>query len=107
MTGLKTLWEKEKMLVTNIFHNVFKRLFTQGHEKLGLCGKELTLYHTIQTFNNPEKRNLLKRLWEKEKMLVTSIFSFSNHVFYQSQKEFLFLSYIYFVVCKCFEPGPI
>ena len=36
-------------------------------------------------------------------MLVTSIFPFSHNVFLPSQKEFLFLSYIYFVVCKCFQ----
>ena len=31
--GRKTLWEKEKMLVTSIFsfsHNVFKRLLSKG-----------------------------------------------------------------------------
>ena len=65
----------------------------------------LTLYHKIATFNDPVK--MLKTLWEKEKMLVTSIFFFSHNVFYQSQKEFLFLSYIYFVVCKCFQFGPV
>ena len=43
------------------------------------------LYHTVQTFNDPEKRRLLKTLWENEKMLVTSIFSFSRNVFYQSK----------------------
>ena len=40
----KTLWEKEKMLVTSIFsfsHNVFKSLFLQGRYKSGLCVKEL------------------------------------------------------------------
>ena len=36
----------------------------------------LILYHTIPTFNDPEKR-----LWKKEKMLATSIFSFSHNVF--------------------------
>ena len=59
-------------------------------------------------------------MWEKEKMLVTSIFSFSHNIFqrllflrvsifsfirnifYPSQKEFLFLIYIYIVICKCF-----
>ena len=31
-----------------------------------------------------------------------------NHsVFYQPQKELLFLSYIYFFVCTCFEFGPV
>ena len=38
-------------------------------------------------------------------MLVSKIFSFSYNVLYQSHKEFLFLSYIYFVVCKCFQVG--
>ena len=31
----------------------------------------LSLYHTIPTFNNPDKEALFKILWEKEKMLVT------------------------------------
>ena len=38
------MWKKEKMLVASIFsfsNNVFKRLLSQGHEKSGLCGKEL------------------------------------------------------------------
>ena len=30
----------------------------------------LTLYHTIPTFNDREVEDLLKTLWEKEKMLV-------------------------------------
>ena len=38
----------------------------------------LTLYHTIPTFNeippSPRERSPLKKLWEMEKMLVTSIF---------------------------------
>ena len=38
----------------------------------------LTLYHTIPTFNNPEKRKLLNTFWEKEKMLVTFILSSAN-----------------------------
>ena len=37
------------------------------------------------------------------KNIVTSIFSFSHNVFLPPQKEFLFLSYICFVVCKCFQ----
>ena len=42
--GEQTLWEKKKMLVTNIFffsHNVFKRLFPPVHQKSSFCGKEL------------------------------------------------------------------
>ena len=38
----------------------------------------------------PCMRSLLKRLWEKEKMLVNSIFTFSHNVFYFSRKNFNF-----------------
>ena len=49
MTGsslnrLKTLWEKEKLLVTSNFsfsHSVFKRLVMQTRKNKGLFGKEL------------------------------------------------------------------
>ena len=53
------------------------------------------------------ERNLFKTLWEKEKMLVTSIFSFSHNVFYiiKDRNYHRHLCYIYFVVCKCFEFG--
>ena len=40
--GRKTLWEKEKMIVTSIFsfsHYVFKRLLLERHENMGLFGK--------------------------------------------------------------------
>ena len=49
------------MLVTSIFsfsHNVFKRPLSQGREKSELCGKELTLLHTIPTFNDPKEEGL-------------------------------------------------
>ena len=55
----------------------------------------------------PQEIGLLKTLWEKEKMLVTSIFSFSHNVFYSSRHKFQFLSHNYFVICKCFEFGPV
>ena len=102
----KTLWEKEKLLVTNNFffsQGVFKRLELQTRKNQGLFGKglNLTLYHIIPTFGEA----FLKTLWDKEKVLVSSIFSFSHNVFYSFKKDFLFLSYIYFVVCKCFQFG--
>ena len=57
----------------------------------------LTLYYTIPTFNDPEKvAFFLKTLWKKEKMLVTSIFSFSHNVFYPSQKSFFFFESHFF-----------
>ena len=66
-------------------------------------------YHTIPTFNDPQTESLLKTLWEKEKMLVTSIFSFSLNVFYPSpppppqKKKVLCLSHIYFLSAKFFN----
>ena len=58
LKGLKTLWEKEKLLVTSNFsfsHSVFKRLVQKTRKKQGLFGKGLTRYHTIPTFNDPEE----------------------------------------------------
>ena len=48
---------------------------------------DLTLFHTIliKRPHNPDKT-----LWEKDKMLVISVFSFSHNVFNPSKKEFLF-----------------
>ena len=54
-----------------------------------------------------KKKPIENIVGKKEKMLVTSIFSFCHNVFYQSQRELLFLSSIYFVVCKCFQFGPV
>ena len=51
-------------------------------------------------FKRPLESSLLKTL-------VTSDFSFSHNVFYSFQNRFQFFSDIYFVVCKCFQLGPI
>ena len=50
---------------------------------------------------------LLKTLWEKEKMLVTSIFSFSHSVFYSVKEINHHFSNIQIVVCKCFQFGHV
>ena len=51
--------------------------------------------------------NLSIRGHKQEKMLVTSIFSFSHNVFYHSQNKFQFLRYFHVVVCKCFQFGQV
>ena len=68
----------------------------------GITG--LILY-TIRNFNDLKGESFLKTLREKEKLLLTSIFSFFNNVFYSSQHKFQFLHLNYFVVCKWFEFG--
>ena len=42
----------------------------------------LTHSHTMTPFDAPGKQAFLKTLWEKEKLFVTSNFSFSHSVFY-------------------------
>ena len=45
---------------------------------------------------------LLKTLWKKKKMLVTSICFFSHNVFYPMKDNLNIMSNNPFVVCKCF-----
>ena len=53
------------------------------------CTKhKLTLYHAIPSLNDPEIESIIMQmLWEKEKMLLTSIFSFSHNVFYRYPRQ--------------------
>ena len=57
-------------------------------------------------FKQPCIRRLLKTLQEKEKMLVTSMFSFSHNVFFPIKDRNHHFSNNEFVVCKCFQFGP-
>ena len=89
-------------------YDVF-RAFNQSLRKGRLDAVDDTVTHfncTVLTFNDPK----IEAFWKhgkKEKMLVTSIFSFSNNVFYPSENKFQFFSHIWFVVCKCFQFGPL
>ena len=57
-------------------------------------------------FDAPEKQAFWKH-WEKEKLLVTSNFSFTHSVFYQFRE--LSVIYIKFkiVVCRLFQFWPV
>ena len=55
LNGLKTLCEKEKLLVTSNFsfsHSVFKRLVLQTPENLGLVGKGLKPFSKQQILDS-------------------------------------------------------
>ena len=67
-------------------------------------GKKLTYYYTINSFN-ALKKNIWKTLLKKEKMLITSIFSFPHHVCYTAKDLFQYFSHNHLVVCKCFRPA--
>ena len=63
-------FKNNKMLGTHIFFFLFPSKFV---EHLVLGGKGLTVYHTIPLLTT-QKTSLSKTLWEKENILVTSIF---------------------------------
>ena len=70
LNGYKTPWVKEKLLVTSNFSfslSVFKGLASQGRQMVSLCGKGLTLYHTIPTFNDPKEESFGKHCWKRRK----------------------------------------
>ena len=46
-------------------------------------------------FDMSGKKSLFKTLWEKEKMLLTSIFSFSHNVFYSYQRQISFMLHLF------------
>ena len=66
----------------------------------------LTFYHAIPTFNQLGVKSHLKTIREKEKiMLVNSIFS--HNVFNPIKVKNHHVKYVGFVVCKCFQFGPV
>ena len=52
-------------------------------------------------------KSLLETLWEKEKLLVTSNFSFSNSVFYSFEELSDIFIHFWIVVCKLFQFGRV
>ena len=65
----------------------------------------LTFSQTIPVFH-VYGRSLLKTLWQKEKWLVTSHFSFSHSVFYQFEElSSIFIKFE--IVCKLFLFGRV
>ena len=71
---------------------MIRKYFQLGKSKILTFGRKLqkeflTLSQTIRTFNDPAEEPFGK-LWKKEKMLATSIFSFSINLFYHSKDKF-------------------
>ena len=98
-------WEKEKMLVTSNFtfsYNIFSKfqpmlpIQADWHGSI-LFVNALPLYHTIQTFNDPEKEGFWKHCGKRRKCWWTSIFSFSHNVLFPLQKKFNFAAIFIFL----------
>ena len=88
------------------FGDMLKTKF-ENENKQRARTQELTHSHTMTPFDAPGKQAFLKTLWVKEKLLVTSNFSFSHCVFYL----FGYFSAIFvkfdIVVCKLFQFGRV
>ena len=89
------------------FHKDFRRPFSPSGKKVNPRTRTLPVKPFPQDpwFLRPYKRRLLKTSWEKEKMLVTSIFSFFHNIFFFIKDINHYLSNIRFDVCKCFQYG--
>ena len=64
-------------------------------------------FHNKPWFLRVCSKSLLKTLWEKEKLLVTSNFSFSRSVFYPFGKLSAIFIKFEIVVCKLFQFGRV
>ena len=83
------------------FSSVFRRLVSQGRQKVSLCGNGLITYmhgfgirwlthcHTMATLEITGIKDF-KTQWEKGKMLVTSIFAQSHIIFHSILCPFMF-----------------
>ena len=73
--------------------------------KISMWRKGLTLSQTSPGFLRVCSTNLLKTLWEEEKLLVMSNFSFSHSVFCPIRKLSTIFINFEIVVCKLFQFG--
>ena len=74
-----------------------------------ICQSEWTLnpFQNKPWFLRVCSTRLLKTLWEKEKLLVTSNFFFSHSVFYPSRELSAIFTKFEIVVCKLFQFGRV
>ena len=93
---------------------VFVLLFlTKQHTRSMPCLLSLHPHTSFNPFPNKPwflrvcSTSLLKTLWEKEKLLVTSNFSFSHSVFCPFEEHSAIFIRFQFVVCKLFQFGPV
>ena len=92
--------EKQKLLVIRILSFFSDSLHKTFLYHLPPNSKFNSFPHNPNC-KQPRDKKLFKTLWLKEKMLVTSIFSFSHNIFHPSQTKIEVLIHIYFVVTVC------
>ena len=102
--GQKTFYENEKMLVTSISsfaYDVFRVLSAQVRRPINSVS--FNLFQDKPWFSHACSTSLVKTLWEKDQMLVTSNFSSSHRVFYPFGEHSATFIKFKIVVCKLFE----
>ena len=84
--------------------NVSKTFFCPEHQNMSLCSLRVNLFPNKPWFLGVSSTSLLKALWEKEKLLVTSNFSFSHSVFFYlfGEHSVVFIKFEIFD-CKLFS----
>ena len=113
LNGLKMPWKKEKLII--IFRNeqflLFPQIFPQSCtveiQKQGLIWERVknTNCAILLKFCLYEKP--FENIVEKGENAGNPYFFLFHSVFYPSHYKFQFFSHIYFVVCKCFQFGPV
>ena len=80
--------------------------FCLEESKFCCLGRGLTHSHTMTPFDAPGKQAFWKH-WEKEKLLITSNFSFTHSVFYLFRELSAIFIKFKIVVCRLFQFGPV
>ena len=83
------------------YKNVFKRLHNY------IESLKVNPFSHSDTFRRPWETTLLKTLWEKETLLITSNFSFTHSVFYQFRELLAIFIEFKIIVFRLFQFGPV
>ena len=90
---------------------VFERKSYQQYLLFQQCFQKdffpVNLFPHNDSFWRPWETSLLKTLWEKEKLLVTSNFSFTHSVFYQFRELSAIFIKFKIVICRLFQFAPV
>ena len=102
--------------LSNFSEHCYANICSLKNGYLITCLCQLQFYLFVLYFNPFPKKpwflrvcsiSLLKTLWEKEKLLVTSNFSFSHSVFYLFKEHSAIFIKFEIVVCKLFQFGRV
>ena len=101
ITFLKTLWKRTNCTLQ--FFKTYSKLLSYDF----IWKNVFNPFPNKPWFLRVCSISLLKTLWEKDKLLVTSNLSFSHSVFYPFEKLFVIFIKFEIVVCGPFEFGKV